>query len=300
MRAALLSMLVMTLGWGCDSRLGEPPAKHRPVSTGATQTAQGSTTPVAPSAAVGTAAPTASAAPADPPLTEAGQLVELEVPGFATAVVAVPAAAKRPWPLVIATHGNYDRPGWQCEVWHRTFAARTFVLCPRGIPRPDSPSADDTRFHYQSNKVLERELDAGIAALSIRYAAHLAEGPVLYTGFSLGAILGVKIAARHPKRFPWLVLVEGGHDAWTSARVKAYADGGGKRVLFACGQKGCQIAAKRAARKLETAGIGTRVELSPGLGHSYGGPISQLVRNNLAWLLEGDDRWDLPPETSPD
>ncbi len=297
MRVTLL--MVMTLCLGCDSMVGEPPPKHRPASTAAANLASSASSGTAqptsePSAPTATASTSASTAPSIPPPADQGQLVPLDVPGFDAAVVAVPAAAKPPWPLVIATHGNYDRPGWQCEVWHQTLAARAFVLCPRGIPRPDSPRADDTRFHYRSNEVLERELDAGIAALGIRYAAHLAEGPILYTGFSLGAIMGVKIAARHPKRFPWLILVEGGHDAWTSARVKAFAEGGGKRVLFACGQKGCQLAAKRAARKLEAAGVGTRIELSPGLGHSYGGPISKLVRNNLAWVLEGDERWDLP------
>jgi pimeloyl-ACP methyl ester carboxylesterase len=217
-------------------------------------------------------------------LEDAGQLTALKVEGFGDAVVAVP-AAPAPRPLVLATHGNYDRPSWQCQEWQQLLRDRAFVLCPRGSARPDSPGPDDVRFTYGSNEELEREIDAGMAALKARYGAWLVDGPVVYTGFSLGAILGVKIAARRPASFPRLVLIEGGHDGWTYARVKAFAAGGGKRVLFACGQKGCQLAAASAAQRLRATEVDSRVVLAPGVGHSYGGPVSGLIAEELPWLL---------------
>ena len=215
---------------------------------------------------------------------EGGQILALNVEGFADAVVAVPAADEHR-PLVVAAHGNFDRPSWQCREWQQLMGPRAFVLCPRGQPRPDSPSAEDVRFTFGSNEALEREIDAGVAALRARYGRWLEGGPALYAGFSLGAILGVKIAARRPSLFPRLILIEGGHDAWTAARVKAYAAGGGERVLFACGQKSCQLAAWAAVQKLRAVHIDSRVVLSVGAGHSYGGAISESIREQLDWLL---------------
>lgn len=130
----------------------------------------------------------------EPPPTppDAGQLVALDVQGHRDAVVAVPRRADPGRPLLVATHGNYDGPAWQCREWQRIAGDEIFVLCPRGEPRPDSPSADDTRFTYASNAALERELDAA---------------------------------------------------------------------------------------------------LSPGLGHTYGGPMTELARAELPWLVADDPRW---------
>lgn len=224
-------------------------------------------------------------------LTASAALVDLAVEGFPPAVVSLPLGARSARPVVVATHGNFDHPGWQCEQWRAVVQDRAFVLCPRGTPRPDSPAPDDTRFTYGSNLTLEQELDAALAALKARYPDHVAEGEVLYTGFSLGAIMGVVIASRRPSLYPRLVLVEGGFDRWTAGRARAFADGGGRKVLFVCGQKGCELAARGAAKLLERRGVATRVELVPRQGHSYGGPMNEPIRQAWDWLLEGDERW---------
>jgi predicted esterase len=205
--------------------------------------------------------------------------------------------------VVLATHGNYDRPEWQCEVWRGIVGDRAFVLCPRGLSRPDSPSDDDTRFTYKSNQELEKEIEAGLAALRARFGPWIDPGPMIYTGFSLGAIMGVAIASRRngPERYPRMILVEGGFDRWTAANVKAFvAPGGARRILFACGQAGCAQAAKRAAAQLEKAGVATRVVHGKGVGHSYDGPVAEEVKGALGWLLEGDPRFDAAvPTRSP-
>lgn len=228
--------------------------------------------------------------PAPPPPPHAGELVDLPVEGFGDAVVAVPQSAPRPRPLLVATHGNYDRPNWQCEEWQRVVGTRAFVLCPRGEARSDSPSRNDVRYTYASNEKLERELEAGIKALEQRFAPHVDTKDVVYTGFSLGAIQGAKIGARNPQRYPRLILVEGGYDRWTADSAKAFAKAG-KRVLFVCGQKGCQITAAQSVKLLEKAGAQGRTLLADGIGHSYGGPMNELIAENLGWLTEGDARW---------
>ncbi|UQA56891.1 hypothetical protein [Polyangium aurulentum] len=226
------------------------------------------------------------APPRPPPLAAPEPLVLLEVQGHGDAVVSLPRGADGKRRVVIATHGNYDRPEWQCAVWREIVGDSAFVLCPRGVPRPDSPSADDIRFTYGSNQALEREIDAALEALRERFAGYVDDSAPLYTGFSLGAIMGVSIAARAPSRYRRLVLIEGGHDKWTQETAKAFAAGGGERVLFVCSQSYCANDARRAAARLEKAGVATRVVRGPEAGHRYDGPIAAETKKALPWVVE--------------
>ncbi|WP_437814542.1 hypothetical protein [Sorangium sp. So ce1078] len=307
--AALLSRplaclaLLAAAALGCD-RAGRaagpapapPGAAQAAAPEGAAPAADGGATPAMQAAGGGatTAAPVAdAAAPAAgiAPLRADGPFVELSVDGFPSAVVSVPIGATARRPVLIASHGNYDRPEWQCQVWRDIAGGDAFILCPRGVARSDSPSASDVRFTYESNARLEQEIDAGLAALRARFPEHVDPGAVLYTGFSLGAIMGSAIAARRASLFPRLVLVEGGHDKWTSATARAFADGGGQRVLFVCAQAGCGAAAAAAAARLEKAGVLTRVVRSKEAGHRYDGPVAEETRRALSWAIEGDARW---------
>ncbi len=218
--------------------------------------------------------------------------MDLPVEGFGPAVVSVPLGAGGRRPVVIATHGNYDRPEWQCEVWRGIVGDRAFVLCPRGVARTDSPSREDVRFTYASNQALERETVAALAALRARFPNRADTGAPVYTGFSLGAFMGASIAVRHPAELPRLLLTEGGHDAWTAAGAAAFAKGGGERVLFVCSQPACGTEAKRAAQHLAAEGVATRVVSGPNVGHRYDGATAETTKRVLGWVLEGDARWD--------
>ncbi|WP_437876987.1 hypothetical protein [Sorangium sp. So ce513] len=275
-------------------------ASTAPASSVAAQAAEGGARAAAPAQAADggarAAAPAQAAAPAAPaeqlaPLRADAPLVELAVEGFASAVVSVPLGATGRRPVLIASHGNYDRPEWQCEVWRGIAGGDVFILCPRGVARSDSPSAGDVRFTYESNARLEQEIDAGLAALRASFPEHVDPGPALYTGFSLGAIMGSAIAARRAALFPRLVLVEGGHDRWTPATAKAFAAGGGQRVLFVCAQAGCGAAAAAAAARLEKAGVQTRVVRSKEAGHRYDGPVAEETQRALGWVTARDPRW---------
>lgn len=207
-------------------------------------------------------------------------------------MLAVPVGARDPRPVFVATHGNFDRPEWQCEVWSQIVRGRAFVLCPRGAARRDSPGPDDVRFTYNDNKQLEREVDAALASLwSSPYATHLAPGPVVWAGFSLGAIMGVAIAARRPADFPVLVLIEGGVDRMTAQNVAALAKGGARAVMLACAQAGCAGSARGAQRRLEQAGLTVLVVDAGRVGHTYDGPVAKAVARELPALLAGDPRF---------
>jgi dienelactone hydrolase len=218
--------------------------------------------------------------------------VALEVPGFRRAAVSVPVGARRPRPLVVALHGNYDRPEWQCEVWRDITSAFPFVLCPRGIPRTDAPPSED-RWHYGSGEQVRKELDAALEALRERFGAYVDDGPIVYTGFSLGAILGERMVRRDAKRFPRAVLTEGGAAGWTVGAARAFADAGGKRVLFACGQSSCRFDAKGPVAALQKVGLEARVAYGGNIGHTYDGAVADAIAKEWQWLVDGDDRWAL-------
>jgi predicted esterase len=238
-----------------------------------------------------------AAPPAEPPPLEGEPLVDLAVPGFQPAVVSLPLGTRDLRPVLVAAHGNFDRPEWQCEIWREIVRDAGFVLCPRGVRRDDTLHypKDYVRYQYRSNAQLEKEIVAGLAALRARYPGRVDPGTLVYTGFSQGAIMGVPIVKRAPASYPRVVLLEGGTGGLDGATIKALARGGCKRILLACGQPGCARAAGHVAKQLEAAGIGARVLYSGNVGHSYAELVSRQVRAELVWLVEGDARWRIAP-----
>jgi hypothetical protein len=244
--------------------------------------------------------PAASATPATPslpsndqaitPLESTPAIVPLPVPSFPEAVVSVPVGAVTPRPVVVATHGLWDLPEGLCDNWRWIVGNRAWVLCPRGTAMPDKT------FRYSSGPALADEIDAGLRALQGRYPGYVDPGPMLYTGFSLGSILGVWIVAHDPARYPRAVLTEGGEDRVSDAVAAKYAKGGVQRILFACGLAGRVPSATQAVRRLERAGVSARVVLGrlPDAGqfmHWYNGPVADETKAQLDWLFEGDARW---------
>jgi dienelactone hydrolase len=214
----------------------------------------------------------------------AGGGAPLAVPGFGDAVVVAP-DLDGPRPVVVAAHGNYDRPEWQCEVWRGLVAGRAWILCPRGVARRDSPSPRDVRFTYASQAAFNREVDAGLAALRRAYGARVGGGPIVYAGFSLGAILGVGYLRATAERVAAAALVEGGHSAWTADVARAFRRRGGAAVLFACGQSGCASAARGLQPRFAAAGVASDVAIARGAGHSYGGAVAAAMRPAFERLI---------------
>ncbi len=248
-----------------------------------------SPSPTAP--ATGSMREVVEAAPPGPaPLRASGPLVDLPVSGFRDAVASVPMGATERRPVLVALHGNYDQPESQCQVWRAITRAFPFILCTRGIPRADAPKGED-RWTYGALGKVEQELEAGLKALTAAFPDHVHPGPVVFTGFSLGAILGARIIRKDPERYPRAVLVEGGYKSWAPGNARKYAEAGGQRVLFACGQAACQHAAKTPVRWLDAAKLPSRVVINGNIGHTYGGPVSEAIVGAWNWFVEGDERW---------
>lgn len=252
----------------------------------AARTAPDAVPPASAAAAARAQAPAPpAAAPGLPPL--AGEpLVDLPVPDHEPAVVSVPLGTTDSRPVVVATHGNFDRPEWQCEVWGAALDG-VFTLCPRGVRRSDVSRKLD-RWTYGGAPALEKEIAAGLSALERRFSGRASEARPIFVGFSLGAILGVRLLARSPTPFPRAVLIEGGNK-WTAAQARQFAAGGGKKLLFVCAQAGCRGVAEPSARLLGRAGVAARVADAGNVGHTYDGVVAAKVTEHWAWLLAPSD-----------
>jgi len=226
------------------------------------------------------------------PLAADSELIPLEVEGFRDAVVSLPIGATTPRPVVIALHGNYDRPEWQCEVWRSLVGSKAFVACPRGIPRADAPKSED-RWTYGATAKTEAECLAVLDALKQKYPEHASIERVVFSGFSLGAIQGRTIVSKHAARFRRVVLTEGGYEAWSLGLAKKWASGGVERVLFACGQTACTFGARAAARVAERGGITVRVASGGNVGHTYDGKVAAAIADEWAWLVAAEPMWDV-------
>ncbi len=204
--------------------------------------------------------------------------------------------------MLVALHGNFDRPEWQCETWRDITQGYPFILCPRGILRRDVPAKLD-RWEYSSMDQTDRELEAGLAALRKQFSQYFAPGSILFTGFSLGAILGVGILKRHPGQYGPVVFSEGGNENWSVATVRKIApiddDAGSThalRMLYACGQTDCVAKSKATSKIIERAGGEARVVSGGNVGHLYDGPVAAAIAREWQWLIQGDSRWTAAPK----
>lgn len=248
-----------------------------------------------------------------PPLTSPSPTTTLAVPGFAEAVIVVPVGVTKPVPVVVAVIGIGDTPEEQCAVWRELVGRRAFVLCPRGLPHwvlPGVPEEKDDEtgeeaepapdldvkpvqngFYQPDAARLDKELTAALAALKAKFPQYVAEQEIVFAGFSRGAFLGPQLASKKPERFKRLVLIEGGHSPWTEEAANAFAKGGGKKVLFACGQQSCVDDALTASATLGRRKIDTKTVLGQGEGHNYKKQVKDELKKQIDWVVDGDPAW---------
>ncbi len=221
------------------------------------------------------------------PAGASAQVEALAVPGHSDAALVVPASVE-PRPVIVALHGNYDRPEWACESWAQIVDGRAFVLCPRGAPRRDVPRAED-RWTYRGADAVVREVEAARRALVARYGERVAAGPDVWVGFSLGAHLVAELAGRRdgPRR---IQLVEGGRTLFRRADARRRFARGGGRVAIVCGLASCEAQAGAAAVAIIEAGGEARARFVE-VGHQRHPRMTPLLRETLDWLVADDPRF---------
>jgi hypothetical protein len=168
------------------------------------------------------------------PLQADAWLIDLEVPGFGKAKLAVPLGATSPRAIVIALHGAADRPEWACSALRSIAGPAPFVLCPRGVQRADFNAADP-RYTFGTADATANELRVALAQLKHRFGLYVAPGPVIFTGFELGADHVAWITSQEPAFFSRVLLIEPAPESWPSSQAALFARSGGQRALFAFG-----------------------------------------------------------------
>ena len=210
--------------------------------------------------------------------------------------MSLPTGATDRRPVVVVIHGAGDCPDWQCGGWRRATDAFPFIVCPRGKEAPgQGVTPGDVRYTHVGGPPLLDYIDGALAALAARYPDHVDTARPVLAGFSLGSYAILQLAVQNPARFSRIALVEGVTDGFDDARARLFASGGGARVLFGCGQRGCKAVATAAAQRLVARDhLDARVVFAP-VNHTFDPPLEDAIRAEMPWLVEGDARWRLAP-----
>jgi len=233
------------------------------------------------------------AIPALPPLSVREPFVDLDVPGFRAATIAVPDTPVEPRQVIVALHGNFDRPEWQCRTWRPVTHARYWIVCPRGIPRRDAPRSLD-RWEWASLAQTKAEILAALAALRRSFGDYVEPTEIVLVGFSLGAILGVRLLKDADLGIASAVLIEGGYTGITREDVRAMNRLGLRGVLFACGQSSCRNALRGIRPLFEREQIFLATVEDLHAGHDYAA-LADLIEARFSELEEAPRRSSIQP-----
>lgn len=224
-----------------------------------------------------------SAAPLEP--LRGNWLEPLPLPDGAFAYVAPPLGAREPRPLLVAVHGAGDRPEWACGGWRLAASEYAFVVCPRGSP------TDGERFAWDKPETIASAVERALAGTRARYGEYVANGPVLYLGFSQGATLAER-ALLGESRFSRVALAEGGYGLVQSAPFLARLRANGtERVMCVCGSPACFAAAQRAELALGRAGIAAQVKGDARAGHNLNQRMQVALQAAWPRFVDGLPNW---------
>lgn len=226
-------------------------------------------------------APAASASAAAPkpltPLAASSWIQDLPVPGFGAAKVALPLGTVQPRRVIVALHGGFDRPEWQCGHWAAISGGHAFVLCPQGVAKAG-------RFTWSSADKTAAELRAALKALKQRHGDYVAPGSVVLAGYGPGADHALLVAKQEPSFFSALALIEGGTKDFSSTLAAGYRQRGGQRMLFLCAHPGCEKDAERAHLLSMRAGVDAKLVHMPTEQKLMSPKVVRALASNYAWL----------------
>ncbi len=229
----------------------------------------------------------AHATPSLPPLEGESWLEQIPLEGGSLAFVALPLGTREPRPVVVGVHGAGDRPDWSCSEWRATTAGHAWVVCPRGVP-----SQWKDFWSWGSAGSIAARTEQAMRALRQKYPAYVAEGPMVYGGWSQGGTLAGSVIAAHPGMFDRAVLLEVGHTPLDAGSVVASLKAGGvKRVIVSCSSLPCRGLARSLERAAGRAGLPLVVNDVGLRGHWFDAPVFDTLGKRFPWLVEGDPRW---------
>jgi predicted esterase len=180
-------------------------------------------------------------------------------------------------PLVVFLHATCMEPADVCDFWSPGARDDRFLVCPAG------PSTCYGAPDWSGPAKLKADtLDAALVAVDDTFGAWVdrSRGDVLI-GYSRGAFAARDILYERPGRFRGLILLSASLSP-DPAKLKA---AGIRRAVMATGElDGSRAMMKRAAEKLEAAGIPTRFVSLGRIGHWLPRDLESILREAIAWV----------------
>lgn len=181
--------------------------------------------------------------------------------------------------LIANLHGMCNPPGYACGYWTGAASMRGFLVCPEGNSTcgAGGPPTWDEAFD-----AMDRDLEHAVDGVSALFPDEVERRGAVLTGFSRGAYAAPFLAAKHPGRWSYLVLVEADVPLDAAALRRA----GVRAVALLAGEWGSQIAGERATvEKLRAQGYPARFWTMSKAGHYYSADIDTLMGDAIDWVV---------------
>ncbi|MBX3222962.1 MAG: hypothetical protein KF795_20795 [Labilithrix sp.] len=247
-------------------------------------------------AALGPATAARSAAPStpapDPPALEGAPLERIELGGGEIAWLALPVGARDKRAIVVGVHGAGDRPDWSCAEWKEVTAGWALVVCPQATRvHPDS-TATNRSFVWGSSEAIASQAERAVATVRARYADWIADGPLIYGGWSQGATLASQVVAARPGVYDRVALVEVGHTPLDASAVAAsFAGAGVRRAVVSCSSSKCRSFAQAFTSAARRRGLPTQTNDVGLRGHWFDEPVFRTLGPKVVWMVEDERRF---------
>ena len=200
--------------------------------------------------------------------------------GKRSAYVMPPQAAGRVR-LIAGLHGVCNPPEYACGYWIAAASQRGLLVCPEGNTHCGAADGNATTWTKPAAG-MSADLEKAIAAVADVFVDRFDRKGAVLMGFSKGAYAAPKIAAAHPGRWPYLILVEAKvrttAAALRAAKVRAVA-------LIAGERSGQHATMRRTAAQLAKQGFAAKLWVMPKAGHHYSANIDAIMAEALDFVV---------------
>jgi predicted esterase len=195
-------------------------------------------------------------------------------------------AGKDAAPLVAMLHGQCGAPPYACGTWLHAAVDVGVLVCPTGNARCGDSGIGPPSWEGPTWKelvtLMDDDLEASIAQVKAKHPQAMRRDVAVLGGYSRGGYAVPIIASRHPKRWPYLIVIEA--DATLTAEGLRRA--GVVAVALVAGELGDQLPGMRkSADDLDAAGFPARLFVMPKTGHLYSANMEDVMQSALAFVL---------------
>lgn len=182
--------------------------------------------------------------------------------------------------LMAMLHGVCNPPGYTCGLWAETAKGLGFLVCPTG-DGSCGPAMYNAPTWNEGQDKIDEDLELSIAKVEALHPGELSRDGAVLLGFSKGAYVGAKIAAAHPGRWRYLVLIE----ANVQLSKKMLDDAGVRAIAMLAGEVGAQASGqKKTVEALGTQGYPAKLWIMRKAGHHYSDDIESLMQEAIGWV----------------